>query len=61
MEKPKLSPDFTLEDIRRLRDYNSLRHVNMTADEINEDSRPKMDEFNRLMASLKQEKQLVSN
>jgi hypothetical protein len=61
MEKPKLSPDFTLDDIRKLRTYNSLRHVNMTADEINEDSRQALEEFNRLMAKVKHEKQLATS
>lgn len=36
-KKPVLSSRFDAEDIRRLREYNSLRHINMTADEyINE-------------------------
>jgi len=34
MEKPVLSADFTLEDIRKLRDYNSYKHNQMTKDEI---------------------------
>ncbi|MBQ9538274.1 MAG: hypothetical protein IJU95_03300 [Treponema sp.] len=31
---PVLSPRFDVEDIRKLREYNSLRHINMTAEEI---------------------------
>ena len=58
MEKPELSPNFTIDDIRKLRDYNSLRHINMTADEINEDSRHSMELFHKRMAELKN-KQLV--
>jgi len=34
MEKPKLSPDFTMDDLRKLREYNSLRHINMATDEL---------------------------
>ena len=58
MEKPELSCDFTIDDIRKLRDYNSLRHINMTADEINDDSRQNVELFHMRMAELKN-KQLV--
>jgi hypothetical protein len=33
MEKPILSPDFTLEDIRKIRDYNDFLHESMTDEE----------------------------
>jgi hypothetical protein len=33
MEKPILSPDFTLEDIRKIRDYNAFLHESMTDEE----------------------------
>jgi hypothetical protein len=33
MEKPILSPDFTLEDIRKIRDYNAYLRTTMTGDE----------------------------
>ena len=33
LKKPELSPRFDVEDIRKLREYNSLRHINMTAEE----------------------------
>jgi hypothetical protein len=33
MEKPILSPDFTLEDIRKIREYNDYLHESMTDDE----------------------------
>lgn len=39
MTKPILSKDFNLEDIRKIREYNSLRHVQMTPREIIEDTR----------------------
>ena len=55
MDKPKISPDFTLEDIRKLRDYNSYRHASMTLDELREDMRPAVEEFNRLMAEYKKQ------
>ncbi|MBP5464562.1 MAG: hypothetical protein J6Y13_05255 [Treponema sp.] len=34
LKEPVLSPRFDVEDIRKLREYNSLRHLNMTAAEI---------------------------
>lgn len=34
MTKPMISKDFNLEDIRKIREYNSLRHVQMTPKEI---------------------------
>ena len=34
LKEPVLSPRFDVEDIRRLREYNSLRHINMTAEAI---------------------------
>ena len=39
MTKPIVSKDFNLEDIRKIREYNSLRHVKMTPREIIEDTR----------------------
>lgn len=39
MTKPIVSKDFNLEDIRKIREYNSLRHVQMTPREIVEDTR----------------------
>ena len=39
MTKPIVSKDFNLEDIRKIREYNSLRHVKMTPKEIIEDTR----------------------
>ena len=34
MEKPTLSPDFTMEDLWKLREYNSLRRLHMTTEEL---------------------------
>ena len=39
LKEPELSPRFDVEDIRKLREYNSLRHINMTAEEIIEETR----------------------
>lgn len=37
MVKPVVSKNFNLEDIRKIREYNSLRHAQMTPEEIIED------------------------
>lgn len=37
--KPEVSEKFTVEDIRKIREYNSLRHVKMSPKEIIEDTR----------------------
>lgn len=39
MTKPIVSRNFNLEDIRKIREYNFLRHVQMTPREIIEDTR----------------------
>lgn len=39
MTKPIISKNFNLEDIRKTREYNSLRHIQMTPKEIIEDTR----------------------
>ena len=39
MMKLVVSKDFNLEDIRKIREYNSLRHIQMTPEEIIEDNR----------------------
>ena len=38
MTKPIVSKDFNLEDIRKIREYNSLRHIHMTPEEIIEET-----------------------
>ena len=59
MDKPILSPDFTVEDIRKLRDCNSSRHATMTTDEIREDLRSSMEAFEKLTAERKDKKKLM--
>ena len=53
MEKPDISPDFTIEDIRKLRGYNSLRHKNMSLEELQAEMKEGREEFERLMAQKK--------
>jgi len=56
MDKPVLSPRFDLEDIRKLREYNSAQHVNMTLDELREDLRPRVEVFEKLMSERKKKR-----
>ena len=39
MNKPVVSDRFDIDDIRRIREYNSMRHINMTPEEIVEDTK----------------------
>jgi hypothetical protein len=39
MNKPEISARFDVDDIRKIREYNSLRHINMTPEEIVEDTK----------------------
>lgn len=39
MITPEISEDFTVEDIRKIREYNSLRHIKMNAKEIVTDTK----------------------
>ena len=55
MNKPIVSERFDVEDIRKIREYNSLRHINMTPEEIVEDTKKGAAE---LLAKLKENKML---
>ncbi len=39
MTKPVLSPRFDVDDIQKLREYNSMRHIKMTPSEIVEETK----------------------
>ena len=39
LKEPVISPRFDVDDIQRLREYNSLRHINMTAEEVISETR----------------------
>lgn len=39
MTKPMVSDNFSVEDIRKIREYNSLRYVKMSPKEIVDDTR----------------------
>ena len=59
MDKPALSPNFTMEDIRKLRDYNSIRRADMTLNELREDLRPNIEAFEKLAEERKQKRKLT--
>ena len=59
MDKPNLSKDFTVEDIRKLREYNNERRKNMTPEELSEDIKAGAAEGLRLLGHDKEEKQLA--
>ena len=62
MDKPILSPDFTMEDLHKLREYNSLRHINMTTEEINAELSESVREFNERIEQIRADKkQLVAH
>ena len=43
MNKPIISEKFTMEDLYKIREYNSLRHKNMTLEELKADLKPAVD------------------
>jgi len=45
IKKPEISSRFDVDDIRRIRDYNSQRHSRMTRSEIVEDIRKGAEEI----------------
>ncbi len=53
MNKPEISPDFTLDDIRKLRQYNDERRKKMTPSELSDDIREGAKEGYRIIEELK--------
>ncbi len=45
IKKPEISDRFDVDDIRKIRDYNSLRHSTMTPEEIVEELRKSAEEI----------------
>lgn len=58
--KPVLSPNFTVDDIRKLRNYNSLRHKDMSTEELNKELKTNVDEFNKHVNSIRLNKGLIT-
>lgn len=49
MTEPIVSKKFDVEDIRKIREYNSLRHIKMTPEEIIEDTKKGAERIKRLL------------
>ena len=56
MEKPKLSPNFTMDDLCKLREYNSLRRINMGMEELTSDIDKGANKALERIAKLRKEK-----
>ena len=59
MNKFEISPNFTLEDIRKIREYNHERRKNMTYEEYWSDVSKGAKKALEMMAKLKGEKRTV--
>ena len=59
MDTPEMSNRFDAEDIRKLREYNSLKHSKMSHKEILEDIRKGAESFMSEFSSYVAEKQAV--
>ena len=59
MQELKLSPDFTIEDIHKLRQYDYERRKGMTEDEIIADIKKSSNEMLAILAKLKKEKSVT--
>lgn len=53
MDKPEISSRFDVEDIRKVREYNSLRHIHMTPEEIIEETQAGADKVLRMLEQRK--------
>ena len=60
IKEPELSPDFTVEDIRKVRDYHYELTKDMTFEERQEFYREGMVEFREYMEQLKQQEQITA-
>ncbi|MCL1988762.1 MAG: DUF1902 domain-containing protein [Firmicutes bacterium] len=59
MEKPELSPDFTMEDLWKLREYNSIRHYNMTFEEMKAELNESTQRFQQEIMDIRSGKTVV--
>ena len=57
-EKPVISDKFDLDDIRKIREYNSLRHIKMTPEEIAAEYRKSTSEFLEKLKSFQTKKRI---
>ena len=60
LTKPEMSPDFTMEDIWKLREYNSLRRSKMTFEEVKAELDESSQRVTKEIAEIRKAKMLVS-
>jgi len=60
MDKPILSPDFTMEDLHKLREYNSLSHIEMTTEELIADISKGANEMQRRIEQIRSQKKQLA-
>lgn len=53
MNEPVISERFDVDDIRKIREYNSLRHIQMTPEEIIEDTKKGAERIRRMLQERK--------
>ena len=56
MSKPEISSRFDVDDIRKIREYNSLRHIHMTPEEIIAETQAGAEKVMRMLEQRKPEK-----
>lgn len=49
LNEPVISKSFDLEDIRKIREYNSLQHIKMTSEEIIDDTKKGAERIRKLL------------
>ena len=58
LNEPVISNRFDVEDIRKIREYNSLRHIKMTSEEIIDDTRKGAERILKLLQAGKCKKDI---
>ncbi|MCM1188152.1 MAG: hypothetical protein NC541_02520 [bacterium] len=53
MSEPIISERFDVDDIRKIREYNSLRHIQMTPDEIIADTKKGAERIRKMLQERK--------
>lgn len=53
MNEPVISERFDVDDIRKIREYNSLRHIQMTPDEIIADTKKGAERIKKMLLARK--------
>jgi len=60
LTKPEMSPDFTMEDLYKLKEYNSLRWSKMTFEEVKAELDESSQRVTKEIAEIRKAKMLVS-